>query len=86
MFVKSLAEKLGDSGVRAFSIDPGGTSSIIPHNFVIYINFSFTAVQSGLLRHATPEFQKFIAEIKAAGGSCFLYTVYIQVADVIHQV
>lgn len=24
MFVKSLAEKLGDRGIRVFSIDPGG--------------------------------------------------------------
>ncbi|GFF95199.1 retinol dehydrogenase 14 [Aspergillus udagawae] len=49
LFVKALAEKLGDQGIRVFSIDPG-------------------AVQSGLQRHFTPEFQEMVAVLRASGG------------------
>ncbi|KAF7179471.1 hypothetical protein CNMCM7691_008404 [Aspergillus felis] len=48
LFVKALAEKLGDQGIRVFSIDPG-------------------AVESGLQRHFTPEFQQMVAGVMASG-------------------
>ncbi|KAF7174340.1 hypothetical protein CNMCM5623_006941 [Aspergillus felis] len=48
LFVKALAEKLGDQGIQVFSIDPG-------------------AVESGLQRHFTPEFQQMVAGVMASG-------------------
>ncbi|BCR90341.1 uncharacterized protein ACHE_60227S [Aspergillus chevalieri] len=49
MFVKALAERLGDQGIRTFSIDPG-------------------AVQSGLQRHFSSEFQEMVARLSNSGG------------------
>ena len=67
MFVKALAEKLGDQGIRTFSIDPGGMYS--PRHAVGKKIDLLLAVRSGLQRHFTLEFQEMVARLRGSIGN-----------------
>ena len=73
MFIKKLSEKLKAQQIRAFSVDPGGSSNIpcptVEHSLI------FVAVLTGLQRYCPPEFEQQVSEMKKAGRmiSSFLW-------------
>lgn len=66
MFIKKLGEKLKVQRIRAFSVDPGGSLNIpcpiVEHSLI------FVAVQTGLQRHCSHEFEQQVAEWRKAGS------------------
>ena len=82
MFVKTLAEKLGDQGIRAFSIDPGGMYGP-RHTVGKKIDLSL-AIRSGLQRHFTLEFQEMVARLQCSGGKSSA-PVLVNTVDVTKQ-
>jgi hypothetical protein len=78
MFIKKLGEKLKAQQIRAFSVDPGGSLNIpcptVEHWLI------FVAVQTGLQRHVSPEFERQVAEWSKAGSMKASFSLSVHMA------